>query len=112
MKCPRCGVENPEGKNFCGDCGWPLSGNVGPSHVDSGRAYVKYGSPNSLFWMSTIHMTKRQFWIRLWIAIPMFGIAATMLAIGINLFAGILSVFLFALLEYTIWRIGRRNAGW
>jgi hypothetical protein len=26
MKCPNCGVENPEGQKFCGDCGGSLDG--------------------------------------------------------------------------------------
>ncbi len=25
MRCPKCGVENPAGKKFCGDCGEPLA---------------------------------------------------------------------------------------
>jgi hypothetical protein len=26
MRCPSCGVENPEGMKFCGECGPPLTG--------------------------------------------------------------------------------------
>ena len=25
MKCPSCGVENPEGQRFCGECGASMS---------------------------------------------------------------------------------------
>src|SRR5262249_20577048 len=25
MRCSNCGSENPSGKKFCGDCGWPLA---------------------------------------------------------------------------------------
>jgi hypothetical protein len=28
MNCPRCGVANPDAKNYCGDCGTPLDPNL------------------------------------------------------------------------------------
>jgi hypothetical protein len=35
MKCPVCSVENPDGKEFCGDCGAPLPEPVAPATVEA-----------------------------------------------------------------------------
>ena len=43
MKCIKCKADNPEGKNYCGDCGAPLDPSADPikEFIDvKGEAFV------------------------------------------------------------------------
>jgi uncharacterized membrane protein YvbJ len=113
MKCPICGAENPEGKNFCGDCGGTLDEIAVTSIGSQTRDYVKYGSSDDLFvWGATTHMTKQQYFLRMAIVIPMLVFAALVL-IGLgHPFAGILFLLTLLGLIYVLWWIGRENAEW
>ena len=111
MKCQRCGVENPEGKNYCGDCGSPLSGNVDNSHVDSSNVYVKYGGPDDHFlWIGTMTMTKSQYMIRLAIFVIALLLLLPLIFVAGGLVCG--TVFLLVMFDmvYFFWLIGRVGA--